>query len=190
MAIKIRNVLAHIRKIINHRRWVRRYCFKAGLYWQGLVHDLSKYSPTEFWESAAYYQGTSSPINACKKECGYSMAWFHHRGRNRHHWEYWVDDFDEGMIPKLMPEKYAIEMFCDFLAAGKAYMGKNFTRQAEFAWWKQKRKKYVMHPVIMDFIDTCFANFLAFGENYALDRDRIRRVYQACKKGNEINEKN
>ena len=184
MKIKIHNILAHAKKIMVHRRWVRRHCFKAGLCWQGFTHDLSKYSPVEFWESVKYFQGTSSPIIACKKDKGYSMGWFHHRGRNRHHWEYWVDDLDEGMIPKLMPEKYAVEMFCDFLAAGKAYMGESYSREAEFDWWKQKRKKYVMHPAVMDFIDTCFANYMAFGENYALDKDRLHRVYQACKEGN------
>ena len=179
--MKIKNIFAHLKKIMTHRRWVRHYCFMAGLYWQGLTHDLSKYSPTEFWESAKYYQGTSSPIIACKKDRGYSMAWFHHRGRNKHHWEYWVDDFDHGMIPKLMPERYAIEMFCDFLAAGQAYMGAEYTRQAEFDWWKEKRKIYVMHPVIKDFIDTCFAGYLSFGADYALDRDRLHRIYQTCK---------
>ena len=115
------------------------------------------------------------------------MGWFHHRGRNKHHWEYWVDDFDHGMIPKLMPEKYAIEMFCDFLAAGRAYMGKEYSKQAEFEWWKQKRQKCVMHPVIKEFIDTCFAGYLSFSENYTLDKERIHRIYQTCLE--EYNEK-
>ena len=183
--MNVKNTILHLKKIRTHRRWVRRYCFMAGLYWQGLTHDLSKYSPSEFWESVNYYQGTSSPILACKKDKGYSMAWFHHRGRNKHHWEYWVDDFDHGMIPKLMPERYAIEMFCDFLAAGRAYMGQDYTRQKEYDWWKEKRKIYVMHPTIRDFIDTCFAGYLAFGVTYALDRDRLHRIYQTCKEESE-----
>lgn len=182
--MKIRNIFFHLKKIMVHRRWVRHYCFKAGLYWQGLVHDLSKYSPTEFWESVKYYQGDRSPILACKEDKGYSMAWFHHRGRNRHHWEYWVDDFDHGMIPKQMPEKYAIEMFCDFLAAGRAYMGNDYTREAEFRWWKEKRKIYILHPVTKDFIDTCFANYLAFGGHYALEPKVLHRCYQVSVEAN------
>lgn len=178
--MKLKHIFSHLKKIIIHRYWVRHYCFKAGLYLQGLTHDLSKYSPTEFWESVKYYQGASSPIVACKKDKGYSMSWFHHRGRNKHHWEYWVDDFDEGMIPKLMTEKYAIEMFCDFLAAGRTYMGKEYSRQAEFDWWKQKRSKCVMHPIIKDFIDSCFAGYISFSEAYALDKERIHRIYQTC----------
>ncbi len=83
----------HLNKILTHKRWVAHYCFMCGLYWQGIMHDMSKFSPTEFWESVKYYQGTRSPINACKEDKGYSMAWFHHRGRNKHHWEFWMDDF-------------------------------------------------------------------------------------------------
>ena len=179
--MEIKNVFSHLKKIMVHRRWVRHYCSMAGLHWRGFVHDLSKYSPTEFWESVRYYQGNRSPILACKEDKGYSMAWFHHRGRNKHHWEYWVDDFDHGMVPKLMPERYAVEMFCDFLSAGRAYMGASYTRQAEFNWWKEKRKIYVMHPVIKDFVDNCFANYLSFGPLYALDSERLHRLYQTCK---------
>lgn len=181
--MKVKNIFAHLKKIMVHRRYVRYYCFKAGLYMQGLMHDLSKYSPVEFWESVKYYQGSSSPITACKKDRGYSMAWFHHRGRNKHHWEYWVDDFDEGMIPKIIPEKYAIEMFCDFLGAGEAYMGDEYSKEKEFAWWKQKRQKYVMHPVIKNFIDNCFVNYISFGINYALDKERLHRIYQTYLEG-------
>lgn len=170
---------------MKHRRYVRQHCFKAGLYWQGITHDLSKYSPTEFIESVRYYQGDKSPILACKADKGYSMAWFHHRGRNRHHWEYWVDELDHGMVPRLMPEKYAVEMFCDFLAAGKAYMGAEYTKQKEFEWWKEKRKIYVLHPVIKEFIDTCFVTYLTLGEVCTFDKDRLHRIYQTCKERNE-----
>mgnify|MGYP003304157542 CR=1 FL=1 len=70
-------------------------CFRLGLYKQGLLHDLSKYSPVEFLVGVKYYQGDSSPIDAAKKDKGYSMAWFHHRGRNLHHHVMWIDNFDE-----------------------------------------------------------------------------------------------
>lgn len=176
----VHNIFAHLKKIMVHRSWVRHYCLQAGLYWQGLTHDLSKYSTTEFWESVRYYQGVSSPIDACKKDKGYSMAWFHHRGRNKHHWEYWVDDFQDGMRPKLMPEKYAVEMFCDFLAAGRAYMGKEYSREAEYDWWRKKRQTVVMHPAILNFIDVCFANYLEFSAHYALDKVRLHESYQTC----------
>lgn len=144
--MNIKNIWLHLRKIQIHRKWARHYCFGIGLYKQGLLHDLSKYSPTEFWESVKYYQGTSSPIDASKAENGYSMAWFHHRGRNYHHYEMWQDDFDHGGKSLLMPYKYFAEMICDYLAAGRAYMDKKFSFVAENEWWKKKRAKGLAMP--------------------------------------------
>ena len=135
----------HLNKILTHKRWVAHYCFMCGLYWQGIMHDMSKFSPTEFWESVKYYQGTRSPIDACKEDKGYSMAWFHHRGRNKHHWEFWMDDFEKGSIPKKMPFKYALEMICDYLGAGRAYAGKGFTMETEYNWWLKKKTTAKMH---------------------------------------------
>jgi len=151
------NFFSHLRTVARHRFWVRHYCFVAGLYWQGVVHDLSKYSPTEFIESVRFYQGDRSPIDACKESKGYSMAWLHHRGHNRHHWEYWVDNFQDGMTPIRMPYKYATEMFCDYLAAGRAYGGKEFTIEKELGWWKRKRETAVIHPQTKRYIDKLFA---------------------------------
>ena len=81
----------HFKTITTHRILVMQGCFKMGLYWQGLTHDLSKYSPTEFMTGVRYYQGNKSPNAAEREEKGYSEAWLHHKGRNRHHYEYWTD---------------------------------------------------------------------------------------------------
>ena len=81
----------HFCTITHHRHLVRHYCFMAGLYWQGLTHDLSKYTWPEFRVGAKYYQGTRSPNNAEREAIGYSTAWLHHKGRNKHHLEYWID---------------------------------------------------------------------------------------------------
>ena len=144
---------SHLKTVNTHRKWVRHYCFKAGLYWQGLTHDLSKYSPVEFFESVKYYQGNRSPIDACKEDKGYSMAWMHHRGRNKHHREYWTDYYDKGCYAICMPKKYAMEMLCDFLAAGRAYMGKDFSYYAEYMWWVgQLKRNILIHPVVAIFI--------------------------------------
>lgn len=174
MKLTLKNLKLHIKKIMTHRKWVRHYCFKCGLYVQGLLHDLSKYSPTELIESVRYYQGDRSPILACKEDKGYSMAWFHHRGRNKHHWEYWVDNFDKGMTTVIIPEKYALEMFCDFLGAGQAYMGDMYTPYKELEWWKSKRDKYVIHPAIKEFFDTSFNDYVKYGITYLTE-------YKACR---------
>ena len=90
----------HFKTITTHKMWVMRYCFKIGLYWQGLTHDLSKYSPSEFWQGCKYYQGYRSPNNAEREDKGYSAAWLHHKGRNKHHLEYWLDYSPINLLPR------------------------------------------------------------------------------------------
>ena len=181
--IKISNIYKHFKKICVHKYWVSFYCNKAGIPWQGIIHDLSKFSPTEFWESVKYYQGGSSPIDACKKDKGYSMAWFHHRGRNKHHYEMWVDDFDHGGHPLLMPYKYAVELICDYLAAGRAYMGKNFTYKKEYEWWKNKQTDTLaMHPAIQTFVELVLSDLM--------EKEQFNNWKDEPKKTSKITEKN
>lgn len=144
--MNLTNAKNHFNKIRTHRKWVRYYGKMMGLSKrQAWFHDLSKYSPIEFRESVKYYQGNRSPIDACKEANGVSYAWMHHKGRNPHHYEYWQDNFDHGGTPVMMPYKYAIEMLCDYLAAGRAYMGDKFTYKGELEWWYKKRKNCAMH---------------------------------------------
>ena len=81
----------HFCTITKHKNLVLVGCFKVGLYRQGLLHDLSKYFPTEFLVGCKYYKGYMSPNNAEREDKGYSSAWLHHKGRNKHHMEYWID---------------------------------------------------------------------------------------------------
>ena len=136
-------------KTITHHRWlVRDGCFKVGLYWQGLVHDLSKYMPAEFGVGAKYYQGTRSPNAAEREEKGYSEAWMHHKGRNRHHWEYWTDlqtkTRQYESVP--MPRKYLVEMVMDRRAACMTYQGKNYTSGSALVYFEGSLEKSLMHP--------------------------------------------
>ena len=148
------NVFKHLKTILTHKWWVFIYCCRCGLIWRGITHDLSKFSPTEFMESIKYYTGTRSPIDVCKEQNGYSKAWQHHKGRNTHHYEHWTDNYDSGTTPIQMPLEDAMEMICDYLGAARAYMGKNFTYEAEYEWWNLKKKPTAnaMHPVIKRFI--------------------------------------
>lgn len=166
--------IKHFKLICNHKKEVFKACFKAGIPVRGLKHDLSKFSPTEFLESVRYYSGSRSPIDNCKKDKGYSMAWFHHRGRNRHHWEYWIDNFEKGITPILMPLDDCIEMLCDFIGAGKVYNGKSFSWQSEWKWWIDKRQTVIMHPVVWHFIDWMLYKF-------KVDNSDMVLSYQYCK---------
>jgi len=166
----------HLRNIILHKFYVFIYCCKFGIPVQGIFHDLSKFSPTEFFESVKYYTGDSSPIDNCKKVNGYSRAWLHHRGRNKHHWEYWVDDFDKGMDYKLMPFKYNLEMICDFIAAGRVYNGKTFSIDNENEWWKANRDKKLMHFVNKALVDFVFAYFSLHKE--LPTKKRLKTIYE------------
>lgn len=148
------NIWKHFKLVCNHKRYVFKYCRKAGLFWRGLKHDLSKFSPIEFWESVKYFTGIKSPIDECKKVNGYSKAWLHHKGRNSHHYEYWQDNFDNGGIPLDMPFEDALELVCDFLGAGSAYMKENFSYEAEYKWWLNKKKGSIaMHPHTIAFVN-------------------------------------
>lgn len=134
---------------ITHHRWlVRQGCFKVGLYWQGLTHDLSKYSPTEFCSGARYYQGTRSPNAAEREDKGYSEAWMHHKGRNRHHYEYWTDMSRQTRCyePVEMPRKYLVEMVMDRIAACKTYQGEKYTDSSALTYFLNSRERELMHP--------------------------------------------
>ena len=114
--------LQHLQTINHHKYLVMKECFEVGLYKQGLLHDMSKYSPTEFLVGCRYYQGNRSPNNAEREATGYSWAWLHHKGRNKHHYEYWIDYSvipGEGMVGLKMPLRYVVEMFMDRIAASQ-----------------------------------------------------------------------
>lgn len=141
----------HFCTITKHRWAVRRGCFRVGLYWRGLVHDLSKYSPTEFLPGAKYYQGTRSPNSQARELLGYSTAWMHHKGRNRHHYEYWtdLDVKTKKYMPVPMPRKFFTEMIMDRIAACKTYHGRNYTNADPLNYLVNSiegRDTEMMHP--------------------------------------------
>ena len=140
--------IEHFKTITHHRHLVRQYCFRLGLYYQGLAHDLSKYSPSEFWRGVKYYQGYRSPNDAERRENGVSLAWLHHKGRNRHHFEYWTDysPITKRMSPVKMPLRYVVEMFCDRVGACKTYKGKAYTSSDPYDYFMRGNAKNVMHP--------------------------------------------
>lgn len=147
--MKLGNIGRHFCTITKHRHLVRKHCFRLGLYWQGLTHDLSKYSPTEFWTGVQYYQGTRSPNAAEREAVGFSCAWLHHKGRNRHHYEYWIDVSNnkaEGLAGHKMPLKYVAEMVCDRMAACQVYKGRDYTGAAPWEYYEHTKEYITIHP--------------------------------------------
>ena len=138
----------HFKTITKHRFLVMCGWFRVGLIWQGLTHDLSKYSPTEFWVGARYYQGTRSPNTAEREAKGYSEAWMHHKGRNKHHYEYWTDKSKQTRNYESveMPRKYLVEMVMDRRAACMTYQGKAYTDGSALKYFMGSRERELMHP--------------------------------------------
>ncbi len=151
----IKGFFGHLGVVMRHRRRVIAHCKKAGIFWRGLRHDLSKYSPTEFFAGVKYYQGFRSPNDAQREDNGYSAAWMHHKGRNRHHFEYWTD-YDaktKQIVPIEMPKRYVAEMFCDRLAASKIYNGENYTDREPLNYFLKAKGVRVIHPATSDLLE-------------------------------------
>ena len=145
----------HFYTITKHRHRVIAHCFRAGIGWQGLFHDLSKYSLTEFAPGAKYYQGTRSPNEREREVYGYSEAWMHHKGRNRHHFEYWTDinPVTKMYEPVRMPIRFVKEMFCDRVAASKIYQGKNYVDGHPLQYFLRGNARKKMHPDTADLLE-------------------------------------
>lgn len=173
----LKNIVKHI-KLITHHKWlVFKLCCKIGEPWRGFMHDWSKYSPTEFIESVKYYNGTHSPITEAKKANGYSKAWLHHKGRNRHHAEYWVDESAEDKTP-IIPYKFAAEMICDKLSAGMTYMGDKFTKEYELEYWNKEQEKVRMNPKMKQYVTEVLTQIAENGIDKTLTKQNIRAIYK------------
>lgn len=155
--------IKHFCIITKHKIEVFKACIKAGLYWQAITHDLSKYTLAEFIEYAQYYNGDISPVDKAKQVKGYCNAWMHHRGHNPHHYEYWIDNLDNGGIPLIIPYKYAMEMICDYIGAGKVYNPSDWTIEEPMKYWNNKKKTAKIHPKLVEFFDCIFSEFSTIG---------------------------
>ena len=183
-----KNLKGHFCTITHHKMLVMKTCFKVGLYKQGLLHDLSKYTPIEFIPGIIYYQGDRSPINREKELKNCSRGWLHHKGRNLHHFEYWIDYSMPGskgplLIGMKMPLRYVVEMFMDRIAACKVYQKEDYTDASPWLYHqKSKRVQAVMHPESLALLNHLLQMLAEEGEKktfaYAkqlVQKDRISR---------------
>ncbi len=175
------DVIGHFRTITEHKLLVMRHCFRMGLYRQGLAHDLSKYLPSEFLVGAKYYQGTRSPNNAEREAKGYSSAWLHHKGRNKHHFEYWIDYSlekpDHTMAGMRMPRRYVAEMLADRIAASKVYNKQTYTKSEPLRYFQKGQERYMMHPQTKRELEFLLRYLDRFGEEACFRY--VKHVYLA-----------
>ena len=173
--------LAHFITITRHRILVARGCFAVGLYVQGLTHDLSKYAPVEFLQGARYYQGDRSPNNAEREAKGYSEAWMHHKGRNKHHYEYWTDysahETKGVFVPVEMPRRYVVEMFMDRIAASKVYKGKDYKDSDPLLYFSKGKDHCIMHPRTKGLLEALLMMLAKYGEEetFAYIKEHVLR---------------
>ena len=174
--MKLKNFFGHLLLVIKHKHRVFINCFRCGIPLRGVLHDLSKFSPEEFFESVKYFQGNRSPIGVCRRETGLSRAWLHHKGRNKHHIEYWSDS--ECAEPPMMPYKYAVECICDKLAATKTYAKGNYTPDMPLQHWRRHGCRAEGNARTMRFIEEVFIDMERLGESGILNPKYMKRKYK------------
>ena len=159
---------SHLHTINTHRHLVFKHCLKAGIPVQGLLHDLSKYSPSEFYYGVKFYSGDRSPNEGEREDHGCSYAWMHHKGRNKHHFEYWNDYNIEAnkALPVKMPLKYVIEMFCDRVAASKVYLKDKYTNLCPYEYFDKGRSRRTINKETSDFLEKLLKMLAQKGEEY------------------------
>ncbi len=168
-----------IHTINKHRFVVFKLCCKCGIVWRGLVHDLTKFSWQEIRENVKFYNGKFSPLAKCRQETGRSLAWLHHKGRNKHHLEYWLDRENEDNT--LVPYKYAVECICDKIAAGKTYKKKDWNCTLPLEYWNRKDGTLPMNAKTHAFISKVFSDLAEHGEKFILNKRYMKKTYkQIC----------
>lgn len=143
--------LKYLSYVLRHKWFVFLAACRLGIPWRGLVHDLSKFRPSEWFpyvehfhgrkakpwrDSTGYYKPTDTGDPA------FDFAWFLHQKRNQHHWQWWTLPEDGGGL-KVLPMSDACrrEMLADWRGAGRA-QGKPDT----LTWYAKNREKMTLHP--------------------------------------------
>ncbi len=155
------NAINHFKTITKHKLLVMKYCFKVGLYKQGILHDLSK-----------YYRGDVSPNGIQKKVEGYSKAWLHHKGRNKHHLEYWIDygtKIQDGIVGMKMPNNYVVEMFIDRICACMNYEKEKYKDNSALIYYERGKDYQIIHEDSRELLELLLNKLASEGEQITLD---------------------
>lgn len=182
--MKLKNFFGHLHTVNRHKRLVMKYCFKISLYKRGLLHDLSKYSPTEFIPSVRYFVGYKSPNSVAREKTGVSLAWLHHKGRNRHHFEYWVDykvgeeKGDVRLVGMKMHYIFLAEMFCDRVAASRVYKGKEYKDSDPYEYYLHIKGSDIIHPDTARELETLLKMLAEKGEEetFSFLKQKVKKI--------------
>ena len=177
-------LVGHTKTVLKHKYYVFNAMKDCGMPFCGLMHDMSKFSPTEFFESVKYFQGTSSPLNAAKKNKGYSNAFFHHMGRNKHHSLFWVDASFGQINCVKMPYRYFIEHICDTIGAGKAYMKDEWDHNAPINYYKSTDQNSFYNEETRRMVEYCYLYIAIYGWDLfskSVKAGRIKAMYNMSK---------
>ena len=95
--------LKYLCYVLKHKWFVIQECYKMGILWRGLTHDISKFYPSEWKPYADYFYGNYPSLNDVHGDqrnyvtkfkedvdTSFNIAWLHHQKRNKHHWQYWL----------------------------------------------------------------------------------------------------
>lgn len=185
----LKRFLGHLANVMKHKWIVFCLCLKAGIPFRGLIHDNSKFSITEFWQGVKYYgDGQKSPIEYAKKDWGYSKAWLHHKGRNKHHPEYWYDLTAPIKMP-IIPYKYMCEMICDHLAAGMVYEGKKWTKEYQLSYWSKHKDTFLLNENLKNFITDILTQVAESGIEKTVTKENMKECYAKHTKNIDNSEK-
>ncbi len=179
----LQRLKGHFHTVCTHKRYVAEGCFKLGLYRQGILHDLSKFTPLEFGTGVRYYDGHRSP-NAVERMVndGCSESWLHHKGRNKHHFEYWIDYSSfpgREVYGNKMPMRYLAEMVCDRRAACIAYNGKEYRPAMAWEHYCLTKDFSVMHKDTRLVLEKCLCLMRDEGEDACFSY--LRGLLKRCK---------
>lgn len=166
----------HLKTVLKHKSAVFKLCCRFGIPFQGLMHDLSKFSYIEFSESVKYYtDGKKSPNSNAIHEKGYSTAWEHHKRVNKHHFEYWYIHKKTVEIPD-MPFKYALEMLADRIAACMIYLNNDYTDSSSYDYFIVRKDHYEMSEGIKLYLEEAFTLLKDKGIK-AFNKKAIKEIY-------------
>ena len=134
--------IEYLKYILKHKWYVFVECCRLGIPWCGLMHDMSKLLPSEFFAYREYFYGGWTFIPK-PVEDDFDFAWHWHLKRNKHHWQWWIIKFDNGGLKIFeMPIEYRKEMLADWIGAGKAIHGKNEVIQ----WYADNKDNMALAP--------------------------------------------